>query len=326
MPELPEVQTTVDELRESVIGRKITDVWTDCPKLIKKPESFDEFKGQITGCEIQGVSRRAKYVILHLSNQKTLLVHQKMTGHLLVGKWRRGHDDNDDDDGNDDGVDNTGKRSETAGEWISAIPGPLKNDRLNDYIRVLFWLNNGEQLALSDLRKFAKIELYPQDIPKESTAISTSKTGIKGLDELGPEPLNDEFSFEQFQKQLEGRSAAIKTVLMDPKVVVGIGNIYSDEILWFAKVHPEAATNTLTKKQLHAIYKNIEPVLEKAVRLQGTSFGDYRKPDGTKGGYQEARKVYSKEGERCPRCGTEIERIKVNQRSAHFCPSCQSKD
>ena len=110
---------------------------------------------------------------------------------------------------------------------------------------------------------------------------------------------------------------------MDQKIIVGIGNIYSDEILWRAKIHPFKKTNLLKEKQIKEIYKYIKIVLKKAIELKGESFSDYRTPEGKKGFFDKERKAYQRTGEKCSRCGEKIIRKKIGARSAHFCPKCQ---
>jgi formamidopyrimidine-DNA glycosylase len=298
MPELPEVQTTVNYLKKALPGRKIVRLWTDWPKAVKRPASFKEFEKALLGSKILDIRRRGKNILIALSGGKTLLIHQKMTGHLLVGRWKQ-----------------------QKGKWISLISGPLKDDPLNGYLHLIFWLDNGRQMALSDLRKFAKVELYFHSVIERKK----DNLGIKELDELGPEPLAKNFSFGNFKARLRGRKAAIKKILMDQKIIAGIGNIYADEILWAAKVHPKTEANKLTSYQLKAIYDSIGPILREALKKQGTSFGDYRKPDGTQGAYQKARRVYGRENQACPRCGAKIKRLKLGQRSAHYCPTCQAE-
>jgi len=288
MPELPEVETTVRQLRLRVVGQVFAGVWSDWKKIIKKPKSFDQFQKEIKGRKIQRVRRRAKNILFDLSGGKTLLVHQKMTGHLLIGKWKK-----------------------KDGKW-QPPKGPLQ-DKYNSYIHLLFTFKNGLMMALSDLRKFAKVELW------NSKELENSKD----MKNLGPEPLEKDFTFTKFKKILEGQKKNIKQALMDPSVIAGIGNIYSDEILWQAKVHPLKKVPDLSEKDLKEIFKAIKKVLLLAIKLKGESFSDYRVPTGEKGGFDDERKVYQKEGENCSRCGTAIKRIKVGGRSAHFCPKCQ---
>jgi formamidopyrimidine-DNA glycosylase len=287
MPELPEVETTVRGLKLKVLNRAFIDVWSDWKKIIKKPRDFELFKKELNNKKIKKVWRRAKNIIFDLSDNYSLLVHQKMTGHLLVGRWQ-----------------------EKKGAWKPEKPGPL-NDPYNRFIHLIFFLDNKEMLVLSDARKFAKVELWK------------TKDLLKEFEKLGPEPLEKDFTFEKFKKVLKGKKQKVKQVIMDQSVIAGVGNIYASEALWQAKIHPEKSVAKLTEKELKLLYQSIKKVLELAVKLGGESFSDYRKPDGTKGNFDSERKAYKREGQKCHRCGTKIKRIKVGQRSAFFCPRCQ---
>ena len=315
MPELPEAQTTVNYLnRAHILCARFVDAWSDWEKLIhpikyreaiispkaklfdqaKKPDNFEEFKRIIKGKKIKKIWRRAKNIIFNLSDDYSILVHQKMTGHLLVGKWK---------------IEN--------GKWKPTEKGAL-NDPYNRFLHIIFFLDNGLMLALSDARKFAKVELWKTEELLNS----------KEFKALGPEPLAKSFTFEEFRARLRpdgvsARRSKIKQVLMDQKKIAGIGNIYASEILWRAKIHPEKNVAKLDEKELKLLYQNIKKVLSLGVKLGGESFSDYRKPDGTKGDFDTERKAYKREGQKCQRCGTKIKRIKVAQRSAFFCPHCQ---
>lgn len=281
MPELPEVQTTVDVLNQKVLNRAFLDIWTDSPKLFKKSEG-------LIGKKIIRVWRRAKNVIFELSDNYSLLVHQKMTGHLLVGKWVL--------------KDNI---------WKPVDKGPL-NDPYNRFIHLIFFLDNNLMLALSDLRKFAKVELWK------------TEELLKELDKLGPEPLEASFTFEKFKERLEGKKGKIKQILMKQEIIAGVGNIYSDEALWWAKINPLKDVSKLSDKELEDLYDAVQKVLKKGVELGGESFSDYRKPDGTKGDFDTERKAYKRAGEVCMRCKKAIiKKIKIGGRSASFCPNCQ---
>ena len=258
---------------------------------LKKPKKFEEFKKEIKGRKIKNIKRRAKNIIFELSEGYSLLVHQKMTGHLLFGKWRMKN-----------------------GKWISTIPGPLQNDPMNKFLHLIFFLDNNQQLALSDLRKFAKVELWKTEELKTS----------KEFKELGPEPLEKNFTFEKFKTALSKKKRGkIKQILIDQSVIAGIGNIYSDEILWKAKIHPFKDISKLSNGELKKIYLGIKEILPLAIKLGGESISDYRRPSGEKGFYDKARKIYRREGEKCPICGGIIKRIKMGGRSAHYCPKCQ---
>lgn len=287
MPELPEVQTTVSDLKKKIVGLRIVDVWTDTPKLIKRP-NFSVFEKQIKSAKIEKIDRRGKNILINLDKNRLLLIHQKMTGHLLYGLW-------------------TTKN----GLWTSKQKGPLQ-ERVNQYIHLLFHLSSGKMLVLSDLRKFAKVVFGPAEEILNS----------KDLKDLGPEPLDKSFTFKKFKEVLR-RRGKIKQVLMDQNIIAGIGNIYSDEILWKAKINPLMPADKLKDRELKKMYEAIQGILKKAVKLRGTSTSDFRDLEGRKGRYVEKLSVYQKEGESCSRCGTKIKRIKLGGRSAHFCPKCQ---
>lgn len=292
MPELPEVETIVRELNRKVIGRKILGAWTDWPKMIKTHKLAD-FVKVIKGRKILRAHRRAKYIMLDLSGDKTLIIHQKISGHLLYGKWKI------------KGPDRAGKKVE------SAMSGPIKDDKFNSYIRFILYLNNGWQLGLSDLRRFGKVFLGDTD----------KIESINEIGRLGPEPLDPKFTFAKFKELMAKRRGVVKKVLMDPFIIVGIGNIYSDEILWYAGIHPLHRVEKLDGGELKAIYKYIGFILKKAIVAKGDSQQDYRTLEGKFGNYQNMEKAYQKTGEKCQkRDGGIIERIKVNARSAHFCP------
>lgn len=299
MPELPEVQTTVNGLNIKVLSRTFIDVWSDWKKLIKKPKDFEFFKKEIKNKKIKKVWRRAKNVIFNLSDGYSLLIHQKMTGHLLVGYWV---------------LDN--------GYWKPEDKKSPLNDPYNRFLHLVFFLDDKEMMALSDARKFAKVELWKTDELK------------KELEKLGPEPLEKSFTYEKFKEVLlykkglpsreaTARRGKVKQVIMDQSVISGIGNIYASEALWQAKIHPEKNVAKLSNKELKSLYEAIKKVLELGVKLGGESFSDYRKPDGSKGNFDTERKAYKRENQKCARCGTKIARIKVAQRSAFFCPHCQ---
>ncbi len=267
MPELPEVETTVRGLKTKVLERTFVGLWAD----IKK---FKGLSRKLKGKKIKKVWRRGKNIVLDLSQGFSLLIHQKMTGHLLYDNWN-------------------------------------KKDKANNYIHLKFFLDNGKILALSDLRKFAKVELWK------------TKDLKKNLSSLGLEPLDRNFTFEKFKKVVTNKKGKIKQVLMNQEVIAGIGNIYSDEILWRARVHPFRQGDKLTEKELKNIYKYIKLVLKRAIELRGESISDYRDLFGQKGGFDKMRKVYRREGEDCSRCGIKIKRAKMGSRSTYFCPNCQ---
>lgn len=292
MPELPEVQTTVNGLKNRVVGRRITDFWTDWPRGVNglSPASL---RKKIRGSKILGVSRLGKNVLITLDKNRVLLVHQKMTGHLMIGQW-------------------SVKKARIGWSVKSFATGPLR-DRVNQYIHAIFTLGNGKMLALSDMRKFARINFgQREDI-----------LALPAIHNLGPDALDPKLTLQEFSRRIKARKKSIKLTLMDPTAIAGIGNIYADDILWSARVHPARSSRTLNDTELKNILIYIKKILNKAIRLRGTSVGDYRDTSGKPGGYGPKVLVYRKTNEPCRRCRAPIKRILLGQRSAHFCPNCQ---
>lgn len=184
----------------------------------------------------------------------------------------------------------------------------LLNQR-DKYERVIFRFSDGDFLTFSDKRRFANIVFGP-------------KLEIKrAMDFLGEDALN--ISFEKFKNLISLKTAKIKQALMDQTVVAGIGNIYADEILWKSKIYPEKLPNSISNVEFKNIFSAMNLILKKSIKLRGVSIQDYRDMFGEMGEYQNHRLVYGRTGEKCKRCGTKIERIKISQRSTHFCPKCQ---
>lgn len=288
MPELPEVETTIKDLNKKIKGLRIIDVWTDWAKMIKKPKNFNVFKKHLIKKTIKRTQRRGKNILIKLNN-KTLLIHQKLTGHLLVGKWKL-----------------------VKGKWKSSNKGSLE-EKVNNYIHLIFFLSNGKMLALSDLRKFGKVLVVD----------NKDLENLEDIKNLGPEPLDKKFTFNKFKERIIHRKGKIKQVLMNQEIIVGIGNIYSDEILFEAKIHPLKEVQKLKPEDLKKIYQAMKKILRRAILLRGSSMSDYRDTAGKKGRYQEIQKVYQREKEKCYRCKSIIKRIKISGRSAHYCPACQ---
>jgi len=295
MPELPEVQTTVDELKKEILGVSFLDFWYDWKKSVKNL-SPEEFKKKIKGEKILDISRRAKLLVFKLTNNKLLLAHQKMTGHFLVGNWKY--------------------YPRAKRKWQSTDIGHLQ-DKVNDYIHLMFWLDDGRQLAFSDLRKFGWVAFYEnitlEDIPEIAS--------------LGPEPLDENFTPNILEKRLKKTSRPIKQAIMDPKIIVGIGNIYADESLFLAQIHPLTPANKLSDQKIRKLFWAIQKTLKTAIKYKGTTIlsgaEEYRLPSGERGNYQDKTQVYHRENQPCSRCSSKIKRIKIGQRSAHFCPKCQ---
>lgn len=182
------------------------------------------------------------------------------------------------------------------------------NGESQKHTRHVFKFSDGSRLIFNDARKFGWWRIV-----RDAKEIEQN---------FGPEALDTDF--QTLKGLLKKRpNAKIKLLLMDQKFIAGIGNIYSDEILWEAKIHPLKNVKMLDNGKLRKIYKTMQKILKKGIELQGESFSDYRMPNGEKGGFDKYRKVYRRKGEKCSRCGAVIKRIKTGGRSAHFCPVCQ---
>lgn len=323
MPELPEVHTTVEGLKQTIIGLTISDVWTnyksDYPPYrnqIKNPAFFATFKKTVTHATVTDVERRHKNILIHLDNNHTILIHMKMTGHLLFGHYQKV-------DANSKSETLNTKQTLNEKHWKkeSWRPHPDESNNLHDpfnrHIRLVFSFSNGKHLAFSDMRKFAKVTLIPT---KELDA-------HEDIASLGPEPLERSFTFPVFKKRILSKpTAPIKSVLMDQTVIAGIGNIYSDEILFAASVHPESTPENIPEEVLKDIFSHIKPLLKKGIKFGGDSTSDYRAIDGSRGKFQGKHQVYRETGKPCPQNDDGIIKRKVIRgRSAHFCPAHQKK-
>lgn len=306
MPELPEVQTTVNGINKHAKGLRIVDVWTDYggaihagKNHIKNKLFFNKFKKEVVGAKILKAERKAKNILVHLSNNQTILIHMKMTGHILYGKYTR--------------ITKNSKLKTSKVPWVAVGPGALRDDPFNRFIHFVMTLSNKRQLALSDMRKFAKVTIIETSALRDSADLSN----------IGPEPLDKSFTSKVFADRLKTKpKGKIKTVLMDPGVVAGIGNIYSDEILWASNVHPLSIVSRLKQENIESVWKNTRFILKKGIDFGGDSMSDYRNIDGKPGKFQYQHKAYRQTGKLCPKkgCGGVISRLKIGGRSAHFCP------
>lgn len=297
MPELPEVTTIVSGLNKKAKGLTIKDAWTDWPKTIKS-HSFTDFKKEIVGKKILNSERIGKNVLMHLSGNKTILFHMKMTGHLLYGKWKLRED--------------AGKKI-----WKPEKEGTPLSDPYNRFIHIIFYLGNGYELAFSDVRKFGKVVLLEGGKEFES----------KDLKHLGPDPMKEGFGFTDFKKALgKKKDGAIKQILMAQEIISGIGNIYSDEILWKAEIHPKERLKNLSDLDLKNIFKATKEILRRSIKMGGDSMSDFRNIEGKRGKYQNCHLVYRQTGKTCKKRGCKgiILRTKVGGRSAHFCETHQA--
>lgn len=296
MPELPEVETTVRGLKRTIVGHTINDVRVvgNSHKLLRSHEHgpFSEIVG---GGRIKDVRRRAKNVIIDLDNQHSILIHMRMSGHLLVTSDRR--------------------QVTSEGRWGNVPKDDPLADPKNQFIRIVFELSDGIILALSDLRKFATVDLF-----------NTNALAKHLEQKYGPDPLEKTFTLDWFSQELKRRKRTIKPLLMDQAFIAGVGNIYADESLWKAKVHPLTRSDALSQSDARALYSAIRAVLGKGIALGGTSDDDYRNVAGEKGEYGLTRMAYRRAGEKCARCNTVMKRMVVGQRGTSFCPHCQKQN
>jgi formamidopyrimidine-DNA glycosylase len=324
MPELPEVEYTARQLREAIIGATIREVLVFWERTIGHPE-LPDFQAEVAGCEIQGVRRRGKFLILDLSRDLMLTIHRRMTGNLLLlpPGWE---------------IDTSLKTSNpvawnikgpsfhlSVGTDVSR-PSPIdrpsmeipnQNEKHNIdpsdllYCRACFNLVDGRRLLYTDPRKFGRIELWPR------------KCEQKALKNIGIEPLSEDFTPEILTQILAGRKSPIKQALLNQEVIAGLGNIYADEALFYASIHPLRRTDSLTPAEIQLLHEGIISVLRLGIENGGTSFSEFRDLWGETGDNYSHVRVYHQQGQPCPRCGTPIERIVVAQRGTHFCPNCQ---
>jgi formamidopyrimidine-DNA glycosylase len=274
VPELPEVETTVRDLRQMLIGRRFKGVtFQDWERMFAThpPTVMSQL---IKGEEVTGLTRRAKYVVIELTNGKSLVFHRKMSGNLFY------------------------RHTE---------------DELEKYTHIIFGFEDESELRFSDLRKFGRVYLFLDE-----------KEKLDHFAKLGPEPLEDSFDFAHFNAVLSKRKGALKPLLLDQTLVVGLGNIYANEALFVSGLHPLRRAETLTEAEKQKLFLAIRQVLEKGIENRGTSLSDYLDGNGQKGSNQEHLFVhFKKKGEPCETCGTPIEIMRVGQRSTYMCPTCQ---
>ena len=300
MPELPEVQTVVSDLNEKIKGDTIADFSSVWPKAIKGM-SLAKFKKEVIGRKILGARRIGKNIFIDLSGGKTLYIHLKMTGHLLIKSKIQ--------------ISNAKSNPKSK---ISKSGKDYFEDKVNQYIRHSWILKDksGKQKVMdfSDMRKFAKIVLVDTDKVEELPEIK--KLGIDAMDR--------KFTLKKFEELLEKRkNKKLSLVLMEQELIAGIGNIYRSEILYDAGVSPDRLIRDIDKEELEKAYEATIRILKKAIKMRGTSDSDYRDTSGAPGNFQKALKVYGRTGKKCLSCDTIVERKTIGQRSVFFCPVCQ---
>lgn len=286
MPELPEVETIRRQLEKEIKGATIKDVVVRNIRPLKV--SKEKFIAAVRGAKIKEVGRRAKLLLLYLSNKNVLMFHLKMTGRmLLAGK----------------GAPPT-KHTHIIFEFSSSSSSPLKRGRRG----------GGYNLFFEDYRKFGFIKLFKE----EELEKYFSEEGY------GPEPLSEKFNYKILKEcLLAHKNKKIKPVLMEQACIAGIGNIYAAEICFYAGVHPSRKIADIKELEFKKIYIGTKKILTAAIANRGTSADAYVDAYGKQGTYVPKLKVYDREGEKCLRCGGVIKKEKLGGRGTYWCPSCQ---
>lgn len=288
MPELPEVETVKRGLSTLIVAKKIKAATHDTPKSF--PNDTQTVGQFVIGCEIRAVRRRAKVLLIDLSSKYSLMIHLKMTGQLVF----------------------RGKEHFGAGHPNDSLIGELP-DRST---RVDITFNDNSHLFFNDQRKFGWIKVLPTDAIDDEPF----------MQKVGPEPLDDTFTSQNFAGRFARRgNTIIKAALLDQTVIAGVGNIYADESLWGARIHPATRVKNLTQKQLEKLYEELRYVLLLSIEKGGSTDRNYVNAEGKKGSYISFARVFRKENTPCPRCGTTILKTKVAGRGTHLCLHCQKE-
>lgn len=316
MPELPEVETVRLGLSVLLPGKAFKTVSHDNEKSF--PNAPADVNAFLLGASVTAVKRRAKVLLIELSSEYSLVIHLKMTGQLVF----IGHADKENKEG----------RIKKEGEPLSSIFDiPYsKNDEVrfgaghpNDSLvnalpdkstRVEFTFTDGSKLFFNDQRKFGWVKLIPTaEVPN-----------IDFMRKVGPEPLEASFTAQQFTARLQRRkNTTIKAALLDQTVIAGVGNIYADESLWGAKIHPASLVKDVSTQKLSTLFTELQYVLNLSIEKGGSSNHTYVNAEGKKGSYMNFARVFRREGQACPRCGTTIVKLRVAGRGTHICPRCQ---
>jgi len=287
MPELPEVETVRRGLKKYLIGKTLQSISYDWLKSF--PNSKEDVDNFAIGSQIINVRRRAKVLIIDLSSEYSFVIHLKMTGQMVY---------------------RSAKNSFGAGHPNDSLIGSLP-DRST---RVTVQLTDNSQLFFNDQRKFGWMRLMPTYLIQE----------LDFFKKVGPEPLSQAFTSGVLKERLMRRkNSAIKAVLLDQSIIAGIGNIYADESLWGAKIHPLTTVNKISANKIKLLHKEIQFVLRLAIEKGGSTDKNYVDAEGKKGSYMNFARVFRREGQLCPRCGTEILKIRAAGRGTHLCPKCQ---
>jgi formamidopyrimidine-DNA glycosylase len=287
MPELPEVETVRRGLQKLIVGKNIKTVSSDTVRSF--PNFGTEVDNFLIDATVVGVRRRAKVLLIDLSTEYTLVIHLKMTGQLVfiddVSRFGAGHP-------NDSLVNNLPDKS----------------------TRVTFEFTDNSHLYFNDQRKFGWVKLMPTiEVPN-----------IDFMKKVGPEPLEDNFTVDEFTTRFKRRARTnIKAALLDQSVIAGIGNIYADEALWGAKIHPRRLVLSISDYEFEKLYDEVRAVMNLSIEKGGSTNRNYVDAEGKKGSYMDFARVFRREGLACRRCGDTIIKLKVAGRGTHICPNCQ---
>jgi formamidopyrimidine-DNA glycosylase len=287
MPELPEVETIRVGLARLLPGLQVVRADFDWPKSF--PNAPADVRRFLVGAKVIAVKRRAKVLMIDLSSGYTLVIHLKMTGQMV---FRGPHE------------------RFGAGHPSDSLIGDLPDKST----RVTLEFADGSRLFFNDQRKFGWMRLVP----------TTEVMELAFFKKIGPEPLLDDFNAEVLEaRAARRRNSGIKAVLLDQTVLAGVGNIYADEALWGAKIHPATPAGKLTRRQFQRLYEELVYVLRLSIEKGGSTDRNYVDAGGKKGSYLSFARVFRREGQPCPRCGTTIVKTKLAGRGTHFCPVCQ---
>lgn len=286
MPELPEVETVRRDLEAKIIGREISAVVVLDKKIVQNQAR--EFVKKLVNNKFIAAERRGKLLALRLATDGYLLIHLKMTGQLIC---------------------------QIGGEIIAGGHSwPWPEDNFSErFTRVKIELAGGQKICFNDMRRFGYLRIVSAE---EKERIFQNNFGI--------EPLTPNFTWDKFSGLFKKRVISVKALLLDQKIIAGLGNIYVDEVCFAAGVRPTKRANRLTEKERKRLFQRIPPLLALAVKKRGTTFNSFVDADGRKGGFAAFLKVYGREGEKCRTCPAPIRKTRVAGRGTHYCANCQS--
>ncbi|MFN8006475.1 MAG: DNA-formamidopyrimidine glycosylase [Terriglobia bacterium] len=294
MPELPEVETIRRGLEKKALQKTIERVEVRCRKIILRPQA-SQLAVELAGQTIEEIRRRGKFLVLG-TRDFILLIHLGMTGQLTY--W-----------------DKTEKDAEAFS--INPLTGlqQAHQHAIDKHTHIIIYFTDGNALHYRDVRQFGKWRLYAKEEFGEAQEFWR----------LGLEPFSPEYTWKGFEARFGKRNLRIKSLLLDQGFVAGVGNIYADEALFEARVHPERRVSGLSQDEKLKLFKAIPKVLRRGIHFGGTTFQSYLNAEGKAGGFQEYLNVYGRERQHCRRCESQIQRLVISQRSSHFCPNCQPR-